>query len=331
MDITADNSHTAFKPVIEPHTKAWVDELEAAAAGSPPLYELSPHDARGVLRSIQASVPVELAPAEIEDRSIPGGPTGEVSIRIIRPSKATGALPMIFHTHGGGWVLGDKDTHERLYRELANAAQGVVVFVDYTPAPDAQYPVQIEQAYTALEWALAHADEVGIDPARVALFGDSVGGNMAAALTLLAKERHGPTLAAQVLFYPVTNASLDTDTYELYTDGPWLTREAMRWFWDSYLPDEERRREVTASPLQASLDQLRDVPPALVVNGQHDVLCAEGEAYARKLTEAGVPVTQVRYGGTIHDFALLNPISETPAVRAAIAQAADYLRKALAT
>jgi acetyl esterase len=331
MATTTDERQTTIGPVIEPNTKAWLDDLEAAAAGSPPLYELSPEDAREVLRSIQAGVQVELPPAEIEDRSIAGGPTGEVSIRIIRPSKATGVLPMIFHTHGGGWILGDKDTHERLYRELSNAAQAVVVFVDYTPAPDAQYPVQIEQAYTALEWALADAHEIGIDPARVALFGDSVGGNMAAALTLLAKERSGPKLAAQVLFYPVTNASLDTNTYELYADGPWLTREAMRWFWDSYLPDEERRGEVTASPLMASLDQLRDLPPALLINGQHDVLCAEGEAYGRRLTEAGVPVTQVRYGGTIHDFVLLNPISETPAVRAAIAQAAGYLRKALAT
>jgi acetyl esterase len=329
MATTTDN--TTFRPVIDPATKAWLDRLETEGAGSPPLYELSPEDAREVLRSIQASVPVELAPAEIEDRSIADGPTGEISIRIIRPSEATGALPMVFHTHGGGWILGDKDTHERLYRELANAAQAIVVFVDYAPAPDAQYPVQIEQAYAALEWAFAHAGEIGIDPARAALFGDSVGGNMAAALTLLAKERRGPKLAAQVLFYPVTNADFDTDTYQLYADGPWLTREAMRWFWDSYLPDEERRSEVTASPLMASNEQLRDLPPALVINGQHDVLCAEGEAYAQRLTEAGVPVTQVRYGGTIHDFVLLNPISGTPAVRAAIAQAAGYLRKALAT
>jgi acetyl esterase len=328
MATTTDN--TTYQLLIDPATKAWLDRLEAAGAGSPPLYELSPEDAREVLRSIQASVAIDLAPAEIEDRSIAGGPTGEISIRIIRPSNATGLLPMIFHTHGGGWILGDKDTHERLYRELANAAQAIVVFVDYTPAPDAQYPVQIEQAYAALEWALSHADEVGVDPARAALFGDSVGGNMAAALTLMAKERRGPKLAAQVLFYPVTSANLDTDTYEIYADGPWLTRAAMRWFWDSYLPDEERRWEVTASPLMASIDQLRDLPPALVINGQHDVLCAEGEAYARRLTEAGVPVTQVRYGGTIHDFVLLNPISGTPAVRAAIAQAAGYLRKALA-
>jgi acetyl esterase len=321
---------TTYSPVIDPATKAWVDRLEAESADSPPLYELSPKDAREVLRSVQASVSVELAPAGIEDRTIAGGPTGEINIRIIRPANAIGALPMILHTHGGGWVLGGKDTHERLYRELANATQATVVFVDYTPAPDAQYPVQIEQAYAALEWALEHAGEIGVIPARAAFFGDSVGGNMAAALTLMAKERRGPKLAAQVLFYPVTSATFATETYERYADGPWLTREAMRWFWDSYLPDEERRWEVTASPLMASLDQLRDLPPALVINGQHDVLCAEGEAYARRLMEAGVPVTQVRYGGTIHDFVLLNPITGTPAVRAAIAQAAGYLRKALA-
>jgi acetyl esterase/lipase len=331
MAISTDDSRATDGPVFEQNTKAWLDELDAASAGSPPLYELSPEDAREVLRSVQKSVQVELAPAEIEDRVIAGGPTGEVSIRIIRPSNVAATRPMVFHTHGGGWILGGKDTHERLYRELANAAQAVVVFVDYIPAPDAQYPVQIEQAYTALEWALEHADEIGIDPARVALFGDSVGGNMAAALTLLAKKRRGPKLKAQVLFYPVTNADFDTDTYEEYADGPWLTRAAMRWFWDAYLPDEERRSEVTASPLLASLDQLRNLPPALVVNGQHDVLCAEGEAYARRLMEAGVPVAQVRYGGTIHDFVLLNPISETPAVRAAIAQAAGFLRKFLAS
>jgi acetyl esterase len=162
MATTIDN--TTVSPVIDPATKSWLDRLDAETAGSPPLYELSPEDAREVLRSIQASVPLELAPAEIEDRSIDGGPTGAISIRIIRPSNAIGALPMIFHTHGGGWILGDKDTHERLYRELANAANAVVVFVDYTPAPDAQYPVQIEQAYAALEWALGHADEIRVDP-----------------------------------------------------------------------------------------------------------------------------------------------------------------------
>jgi acetyl esterase len=324
---TTGKADMAVAPFIEPSTQKWLDEL--AAAGGPPLYELSPKDAREVLRSVQRSVAVELPEAEIDDRVIHGGPTGEVSIRIVKPAEVTGTLPVVFHSHGGGWILGDKDTHERLDRELVNLAQVVLVFVDYTPAPDAQYPVQNEQAYTALEWAIANADEIGADPTRVALLGDSVGGNMTAALTLMAKERGGPEPAAQVLFYPVTDANLDTDTYRLYADGPWLTREAMRWFWDSYLPDVGRRSEVTASPLQASLEQLSGLPPTLLVNGENDVLRAEGEAYARKLSQAGVRVTQVRYGGTIHDFVLLNPIAYTPAPRAAIAQAAWFIRQNL--
>ena len=323
---------TNTDPVIEPETQRWLDELAAAEADEPPLYELEPKDAREVLRSLQAGVSHEQAvEAQIEDRTIPGGPTGAVNIRIIKPAGATGTLPVVFHSHGGGWILGDKDTHERMDRELANLTQAVIVFVDYTPAPEAHYPVQNEQAYTALEWTVANAADIGADATRIALVGDSVGGNMTAALTLMAKERGGPRLAAQVLFYPVTDADFDTSTYRRYADGPWLTREAMRWFWDAYLPDVERRSEITASPLRASFEQLRGLPPALVINGEHDVLREDGEAYARRLSQAGVPVTQVRYGGTIHDFVLLNPIANTPAPRAAMAQAAGFLRAALAS
>jgi acetyl esterase len=316
---------------IEPKTQEWLDALDKASAGSPPLYELSPGDAREVLRSVQTSVAVDMAAADIEDRVIQGGPTGRVEIRIVKPQNAAGALPIVFHSHGGGWILGDKDTHERLDRELANAAQAVVVFVNYTPAPEAHYPTQNEQAYTALQWAVENAGEIGADAGRVAVLGDSVGGNMTAALTIMAKQRKGPKIAAQVLFYPVTDANFDTESYLRYADGPWLTRPAMQWFWDAYLPDEDMRAEITASPLRASLDDLKGLPPALVVNGENDVLRDEGEAYARKLSEAGVRVTQVRYGGTIHDFVLLNPITNTPAPRAAIAQAAGFLRKAFGT
>lgn len=280
--MTATTSpQAAFTPVIEPHTHRWLDELAAASAGSPPLYELSPEDARQLLRYVQASVPVQLQPADIDDRVIPGGPTGQVSIRIIRPARAVGVLPVVFHFHGGGWIPGDNDTNERLDRELANAAQAIVVFVDYTPAPDAQYPVQNEQAYTALQGAIANAAGIGADPARVALAGDGAGGNMTAALTLMAKERGGPQIAAQVLFYPVTDANLGTGTYQRYADRPWVTREAMRWFWDSCLPGRARRAEITASPLQAPVDQLRGLPSALIINAERDVLRDAGEAYAQ--------------------------------------------------
>jgi acetyl esterase len=315
--------------VLDPGTSQWLTALEAAASG-PPLYDLSAVEARQVLRDVQSSVPVELQPAELEDRSIAGGPTGHVDVRVVRPQRRGGMLPVVIYTHGGGWILGDKDTHERLVREVANAAGAVVVFVDYTPAPDARYPVQNEQAYATLEWVAEHAAEIGADPSRIAVMGDSVGGNMATVLTLMAKERSGPSLAAQVLFYPVTDADFETSTYERYADGPWLTRPAMRWFWDAYAPGEGRRSEPTASPLRADLELLAGLPPALIVNGEHDVLAAEGQAYARRLMEAGTRTTHARYSGTIHDFALLNPIAATPAPRAAIAQAGLFLRAALA-
>ncbi len=320
---------TAAAPVFEPATEQWLNELAAAGAGGPALYELSPADARQVLRDVQASVEVELEPAEVEDRLIPGGPTGDVELRIVRPQERGGALPTLVYTHGGGWILGDTDTHLRLVREIANAAGAVVVFVNYTPAPEAQYPVQNEQAYTALEWAAEHATEIGADPSRIAIMGDSVGGNMATTVALMALQRGGPSLAAQVLFYPVTDHDFETSTYERYADGPWLTRRAMQWFWDAYAPDEDRRSEPTASPPRADADLLKGLPQALIVNGEHDVLAAEGQAYARRLTQAGVRTTHARYSGTIHDFALLNPIARTPAVRAAIAQAGHFLRGAL--
>ena len=315
--------------VVEPRTQQWLDQLAAASAGGPPLYELSPKAARQVLLDIQAGVVVDMPPADVKDLTIPGGPTGEVTVRVVTPAEATGPLPVVFHSHGGGWILGNRITHERLDREIANAAHAVVVFVDYTPAPEAHYPVQNEQAYTALTWAMANAEQIGADARRVALLGDSVGGNMTIALTLMAKQRGGPDIAAQVLCYPVTNADLNTDTYRQYADGPWLSRAAMKWFWDAYPPEESGRSEITASPLQASVEQLRGLPPALIINGEHDVLRDEGEAYGRKLGEAGVSAAQVRYGGTIHDFMLLNPITTTPAPRAAIAQAASFLHDAL--
>ena len=320
---------TEAAPVIEPATEQWLDALAAASSG-PPYWEGTPAAARQVLRDLQTSVSVDLEPADVEDRFIPGGPTGDVDLRIVRPQQRGGALPALVYTHGGGWILGDKDTHDRLVREIANAAGAVVVFVNYTPAPEAHYPVQNEQAYTVLEWVAEHASEIGADPSRIAIMGDSVGGNMATTVAQMAKERGGPSLAAQVLFYPVTDADFQTPTYERYADGPWLTRCAMKWFWDAYAPDEERRLEPTASPLRADLELLSGLPQTLIVNGEHDVLAAEGQAYARRLTQAGVRTTHARYSGTIHDFALLNPIAETPAVRAAIAQAGQFLRTAFA-
>jgi acetyl esterase len=320
---TATDQRASF---LEQHTLAFLKGLEAQ--GGPPLYTLSPADARNVLLTVQRSVDVPKLPAEIEDRTIAGGPTGEISLRIVRPQGAKGALPGIVYCHGGGWILGDKETHDRLVREIANGVQATVVFVDYARSPEAQYPVAIEQAYAALVWTAEQGNAIGVDPSRLALFGDSVGGNMVAVLSLLAKERQGPKITFQVLFYPVTDAGMNTGSYHQYGDGSlWLSAAAMKWFWDAYLPDVSKRKDYHVSPLQASVEQLRGLPPTLIIVAENDVLRDEGEAYAHKLQEAGVTVAAFRTLGTIHDFALLNPITETPAVRAGIAQAISALRK----
>lgn len=313
---------------LEPKTLAWLKALENQ--GGPPIYTLSPADARAVLSSLQASVAVPKLPAAIEDRTISGGPTGEISLRIVRPQGVTGALPGIMYFHGGGWVLGDKETHDRLIREIATGAQATLVFVDYARSPETKYPAAIEQAYAATKWVAENGASIGVNPSRLVVVGDSVGGNMVAAVTLLAKERGGPKLDFQILCYPVTDANLNTQSYQQFgTGGYWLTSETMRWFWDSYAPESERNKP-TASPLRASLDQLRGLPPALIIIDENDVLRDEGEAYAHKLMAAGVEVVVTRYLGTIHDFIMLNPITQTPAPRAAIAQVTDTLRKVFA-
>jgi acetyl esterase len=253
-----------------------------------------------------------------------------VSIRILRPRDATEALPVILYTHGAGWVFGNAHTHDRLIRELAVGSGAAVVFPNYSLSPEARYPTAIEEIYAVLEWVAQQGSENGLDGTRIAVAGDSVGGNMSAAITLMAKQRSGPRLAAQVLFYPVTDASFDTDSYRQFATGYFLRRDAMEWFWDQYTIDETQRTEITASPLRATIDDLAGLPKALVITGEADVLRDEGEAYSRKLREAGVDVSSTRYEGIIHDFVMLNALRDTNAAQAAIEQATSYLRDALA-
>ena len=312
---------------IEQRTRTFLETLQKQ--GGPPIYTLSPKDARAVLSNLQASNPVAMLPADIENRTIAGGPSGQISIQIIRPPSSNEILPVVVYTHGGGWVLGGFDTHERLVRELANKADVAIVFVNYTRSPEAKYPVAIEEAYAAIKWVAENGKSINVDVSRLAIAGDSVGGNMAAAVTLLAKERGGPKIAFQALFYPVTDAHLDSQSYMELQEGYWLTREGMKWFWNNYAPDNATRNEPTASPLHASIDRLKGLPPALIIIDEFDVLREEGEAYAHKLMQAGVTVTATRYLGTIHDFMMLNPIADTPAVRGAIDQASEMLRREL--
>ncbi len=308
---------------IEPSIKSFLEDQNSQEG--PQIFELSVKEAREVLLSVQ-NMDVKKLPADIEDLNIPGGPNGDVSIRIVRPKGMDETLPVVMYFHGGGWVLGDKNTHDRLIREIANGSNAAVVFVNYTPSPEAKYPVPIEEAYAATKYIAENGNKHNLDPSRLVAAGDSVGGNMATVVAMMAKDRSGPEIIFQLLFYPVTDANFDKASYQEFATDHWLSKEAMKWYWDNYLPDKKKRKEPTASPLQASVDQLKDLPPAMVINGEFDVLRDEGEAYAHKLNEAGVRVTAVQYSGTIHDFVMLNPITETPATRAAIKQANQMLR-----
>jgi acetyl esterase len=312
--------------LLEPITQQFIDDL--MAAGGPPVYTLSPADARALLAR-QQSVPTAKPDAHIEDATFPVGPKGAVRVRIVRPKDSERLVPVIMHFHGGGWVLGDVNTHDRLIRAIAVGAHAAVVFVDYDRAPEAQFPLPLEEAYAVTKYVAENGSNLNVDSSRLAVVGDSAGGNIAAAVTLLSKERRGPKIAFQLLFYPVTDANFETGSYRQFQDGPWLTKSAMEWFWNAYLPNEAARKAIIATPLNATPDQLEGLPEALVITAENDVLRDDGEAYARKLWQAGVRVTCTRYIGTIHDFVMLNAIADTPAARAAITQANVALRSAL--
>jgi acetyl esterase len=314
-------------PILDRTAQSLLNSL--ALKGGPQIHELSIEDARAALSEAQSGYVAKL-PVDIEDRTILVGPRGNTAIRIIRPRGSTAALPAVMYFHGGGWALGDKETHDRLIREIANGVNAALVFVEYARAPEARYPVAIEEAYAVTKWVAEMGKMINVDSSRIAVAGDSVGGNMAAAVTMLAKERGGPPICFQVLFYPVTDAKFDTESYEQFAEGCLLTREAMKWFWNHYAQTTAVRDKPTASPLRASIEQLRGLPPALVITAECDVLRDEGEAYALKLREADVPVIATRYPGIIHDFVMLNALAGTPAARSAIAQAIEALRHSFA-
>ncbi|MGC0335052.1 alpha/beta hydrolase [Streptomyces sp. SLBN-8D4] len=319
-------SENITAPVLEPAAAAFAE----ATANPPYLFDLGPVEGRKVVDEVQSG---EIAKPEIAEEwvTVQGGPTGTVRARIVRPVGAAGPLPVVLYIHGAGWVFGNAHTHDRLVRELAVGANAAVVFPEYDLSPEARYPVAIEQNYAVARWVVEQGAGKGLDASRIAVAGDSVGGNMAAALTLMAKQRGDVPLVQQVLFYPVTDASFDTASYHQFATGYFLRRDAMQWFWDQYTTDEAERAQITASPLRATTDQLTGLPPALVITGEADVLRDEGEAYANKLRTAGVPVTAVRYQGVIHDFVMLNALRETHAAEAAINQAVATLRTALGT
>ncbi len=324
LTLASTLSLAAGSPGVERHTQAFLDAL--AQGGGPPIETLSPASARQVLLDAQKGA--KLPPAEVSQKTITVDGR-RIVLDIVRPAGAKGVLPGFIFVHGGGWILGDFPTHERFVRDLVTDSGATAIFVNYTPSPEARYPVAINEIYAATRWVAENGAQIDVDGKRLAIAGNSVGGNMATAVAQMAKARSGPSLRAQVLFWPVTHASFENASYGEFANGHFLTQGMMKWFWDAYTVDPKQRREIHASPLLATLEQLSGLPPTLVQTAEKDVLRDEGEAYARKLDAAGVEVVATRYNGMIHDFGLLNVLADLPATRAALHQAAEELRMRL--
>ncbi|EMF0378402.1 alpha/beta hydrolase [Enterococcus hirae] len=301
-------------------------EFSDANAPHPRIYELPPEEGRALLEKVQES-PIDKLPVDIEDLTVDTGQWGSINVRFVRPEGNTDKLPVIFYIHGAGWVFGSAQTHDKLIRELAVRTNSVVVFPEYSRSPEAKYPTAIEQSYAVLQKLSELAESKGLDLSELAVAGDSVGGNMATVMTILTKERQGLPIQKQLLFYPVTDANFTTDSYQEFAENYFLTKEGMKWFWDQYTTDDSERSEITVSPLRATSEELADLPPALILTGEADVLRDEGEAYARKLRDAGVAVTQVRFQGMIHDFVMVNSLDQTNATRAAMLLATQWLQQ----
>ena len=317
----------ANDPHLDSHVKEFLKILNGG--GGPPLESMTALEARQVLVDAQAAVKVDLSGIEVDEKTISSdGYT--IKLNIVRPAGVKEILPVFIFIHGGGWVLGDFSTHQRMVRDLVVLSGAVAVFVNYTPTPDAMYPQAINEIYAATKWVAENGAEINVDGKRLAVVGNSVGGNMTAVTTLKAKANGGPKIKFQLLFWPIVDANFETKSYQLFGEDRFLTTSLMKWMYDMYIKDPEKRKEIYASPLQANIEELKGLPPALIQVAENDVLRDEGEAYGRKLDEAGVPVTTIRYNGMIHDFGLLNGLADVPAVKSLFVHAAAELKKYLA-
>lgn len=323
LALAVNSAFAAGSPGVERTTQGFLTTL--AADGGTPLEQMTPKDARAVLVGAQTGVKVDVSGIKVVDKTIEVDGQS-ILLKVVRPADAKGVLPVFMFFHGGGWVLGDYPTHERLIRDLVVGSGAAAVYVDYSPSPEAKYPTAINQAYAATQWVAQNGAQIGVDGKRLAVAGNSVGGNMAAVVSLMAKDKGTPAIKFQLLMWPVTDANFNNASYNQFADGHFLSKNLMQWFWDNYTTDPKQRADIYASPLQASVEQLQGLPSALVQTAEFDVLRDEGEAYARKLDAAGVNVTTVRYNGMIHDFGLLNVISQIPGTQSAMQQAAAALK-----
>jgi len=301
-------------------------DFSIANEAHPRIYEVEPTQGRDILNSVQDSE-IKKEYVDIEDVEMDTGKWGKINVRFIRPAGNKSVLPVIYYIHGAGWVFGNAHTHDKLVRELAVRTNSVVVFPEYTLSPEAKYPTAIEQDYSVLQQLPNLAASKNLNIAKLTVAGDSVGGNMATVMTIMTKQRGGLPISQQLLYYPVTDANFETESYNTFADNYYLTKEGMEWFWNKYTTDEKERAEITASPLRATLDDLKGLPAAMILNGEADVLRDEGEAYARKLRDAGVEVTQLQFQGMIHDFVMLNNLDQTKAARAAMNLSTNWINE----
>lgn len=302
--------------------------LKALNSSGNPLETMSDQEARSVLVQAQASVAVDLSGIEESEKTIVIEDL-KIKLNIVRPEGINGKLPVFIFIHGGGWILGDYPTHKRMVRDLCVLTGFTGVFINYTPSPEAKYPQAINEIYAATKWIAEHGEEINVDGNNIAIVGNSVGGNMSTVTTLLAKEKNGPKIKLQILLWPIVDSDFETESYKRFGEDRFLTTSLMKWMYDKYTIDLVQRKEIYASPLRATVNQLKGLPPALIITSDNDVLRDEAEAYGRKLDEAGVPVTTVRYNGTIHDFGLLNALSEIPQTKTMFNQVAAELKKYL--
>jgi len=314
--------NVANDPNLDPTVRSFLMEIDKDAT---PIWELPQPQPQNIITALQNKTPVDMSGVSTIEKTITENGQ-QVKLYIMKPEHTTVKPGVLLFIHGGVWIVGNFDNHKRLLRDLVVKSGQVGVFVEYTPLPEAKFPTQLDQSYSALKYVAAHAEEFGADGSRIAVAGNSVGGNMAAALALMTKDRKGPKISYQALLIPATDASVDTQSYLEYGNDRFLARAFMKYGWDLYAPVAKMRDNPYVSPLRASLDELKGLPPALVITAENDPLRDEGEAYARKLKEAGNDVTAVRYNGTIHDFVLLNALRHVSSTEAALDQIATGIR-----
>ncbi|WP_167956573.1 alpha/beta hydrolase [Anaerosporobacter faecicola] len=294
----------------------------------PLIFQVPPCEGRKRLDQAQ-DTPINTYPVSTEVIMVNTGTWGKVKLYCVTPCCYTQAHHVIYYIHGAGWVFGNFHTHYKLVCEIANRTNSIVLFPEYSLSPEAKYPTAIEQCYSILNNLPNLVCQMGLEVSleTLTVAGDSVGGNMATVMTILSKYRKGPCIHKQLLFYPVTNACFNTNSYHEFATDYYLYRAGMIWFWNQYTHCLKDRYEITASPLRATLDQLHGLPSAMIINGEADVLCDEGQAYARKLRMAGVDVTAIRIQGIIHDFVMLNALDQTNACRAAMDSAVEWVNR----